>query len=302
MSPGGGLRRVILLLAVACGGGCGARPAAPPPEPNEQDHPGLHNLLRVSERIYSGGEPEGDAGFASLARLGVRTVVSVDGARPDVEAARRHGLSYVHIPIGYDGISERAGAALARVVRERAGPIYVHCHHGQHRGPAAAAVACIASGAADAQAARNILERAGTGREYAGLWRDVEGYEPPPPGAALPELAEVAVVQSLAAAMARIDRSHDRLRLCRDAAWSVPVDHPDVVPAREALQMEEGLREALRNLSADRDETFRKWLAESGAAARVVKDALNAGDREAAGRHFLRLEDSCKQCHRRYRN
>ena len=138
--------------------------------------------------------------------------------------------------------------------------------------------------------------------EYAGLWRDVASYKPPPPGAALPELAEVAAVQSLAAAMARIDRSHDRLRLCRDAAWSVPAGHPDVVPAREALQVEEGLREALRNLSADRDESFRRWLAESEAAARAIKDALNAGDREAAGRHFLRLEQSCKQCHRRYRN
>src|SRR6516164_7654896 len=48
---------------------------------------GLHNVFRISAGLYSGSVPEGDAGFDSLHRLGIRTVISVDGARPDVDRA-----------------------------------------------------------------------------------------------------------------------------------------------------------------------------------------------------------------------
>src|SRR5947208_13492334 len=63
---------------------------------------GIANLFRLGDRVFSGAQPEGPEGFASLRRLGVTTILSVDGARPDVEAARRAGLRYVHLPIGYD--------------------------------------------------------------------------------------------------------------------------------------------------------------------------------------------------------
>src|SRR5262245_41464410 len=54
--------------------------------------PGLHNVCRVSGKLISGGVPEDDEGFASLHKLGVKTIISVDGARPDVERARRLGF------------------------------------------------------------------------------------------------------------------------------------------------------------------------------------------------------------------
>src|ERR1051326_9522581 len=58
--------------------------------------PGLRNVFRVGRRLYSGAAPADEAGFRSLCALGVRTIISVDGATPDVAAARRHGLRYVH--------------------------------------------------------------------------------------------------------------------------------------------------------------------------------------------------------------
>jgi hypothetical protein len=33
---------------------------------------GVHNAFRVTEKIYSGSQPEGDAAFAALAKLGVK--------------------------------------------------------------------------------------------------------------------------------------------------------------------------------------------------------------------------------------
>src|SRR5262249_15241787 len=153
--------------------------------------------------------------FASLAKMGIRTVISVDGARPAVDAAHAHGLRYIHIPIGYDGVPTRAAAALARAVREAEGPIYIHCHHGKHRGPAAAAVACIAARNVSGIDALQILELAGTGKEYPGLWRDVVACTAPSADEKPPELVEVAEVDSLAAAMAGVDRHWDNVKLCR---------------------------------------------------------------------------------------
>ena len=54
--------------------------------------------------MLAGSQPEGNATLARLAAQGVKTVVSVQGAKPDVEAARKHGLRYVHLPISYNGV------------------------------------------------------------------------------------------------------------------------------------------------------------------------------------------------------
>src|SRR5581483_11908914 len=104
--------------------------------------PGIENLYRISDRIYSGSSPTGDAAFEALAKLGVKTIITVDGAQPDVDLAARHGLRYVHIPVGYNGISSNSALQLVKAAQSFSGPIYVHCHHGLHRGPTAAAVIC----------------------------------------------------------------------------------------------------------------------------------------------------------------
>src|ERR1019366_1028729 len=71
---------------------------APADAPTKVDAAGVPNLIRLSDRIYQGAMPQGDAGFASLEKLGVKTVISVDGARPDLEDAHKHGIRYVHLP------------------------------------------------------------------------------------------------------------------------------------------------------------------------------------------------------------
>ena len=267
------------------------------------DLAGLHNVIQVSDGLLSGSEPEGENGFASLARLGVKTIVSVDGARPDIDAAHHCGLRYVHVPIGYDGVPEQAALALARAARECDRPIYVHCHHGKHRGPAAAAIAGIAAGKADGQSALEILKLAGTGKEYPGLWHDVEHYQAPRPDSPLPALVEIAEVGSLTAAMAAVDRQWDIVKLCRDAGWEAPRDHPDLTPKQAALLVREALHEAGRTTPAERfDEPFRTWLREAESMAGRIEEDLQNADRQAAGRRFEILDQACKRCHARYRN
>lgn len=269
----------------------------------EFDRPLLHNLLRISDSIYCGGQPASEQAFTSLSRLGVKTVVSVDGAKPDVATARRYGLRYVHIPMGYEGVGEGVVRSFKRLVRDADGPFYIHCHHGRHRGPAAAAIACVTSGIADGKQALAILELAGTSQDYAGLWRDVENCQVPADDAELPVLREIADVGTFTAAMASIDRAYHHLKLCRDAAWATPDDHPDLIPAQLALLLKERLRESARNLAGSYDEEFKTWLLQAGGLAQELENGLRTRKpADEITEKFRMLEDSCKRCHETYRN
>ncbi len=268
--------------------------------------PGLENVLRITSRFYTGGEPKGDLAFSTLRNLGIRVVVSVDGARPDVERAARLGMRYVHIPIGYDGVGPEAQAALTRLVREFQGPFYIHCHHGQHRGPAAAAVAALACQAIDHSTARRILEVAGTSRAYQGLWRAVERFKPLPLDAPLPELHSIAPVPSLAAAMATLDRHFDLLKQLEKNRWEPLADHPDVTADQEALLLAEALHEAKRRWSEQRNATampdFGRQLDRAESLARMVRQAILDQKLAEATDQLGRLQQSCIQCHRQYRD
>jgi hypothetical protein len=102
--------------------------------------------------------------------------------------------------------------------------------------------------------------------------------------------------------MAQVDRAFDNLKLCRDAKWTVPADHPDIVPAQEALLLQEGLHEAGRTAGEDYDEQFKKWLADSEALAIELRSALQAEDKNLGTERVLLIEKSCKQCHIQYRD
>ena len=266
--------------------------------------PGVPNVLRLSNRVYSGGEPVGDEAFATLAHLGIKTIVGVDGAAPNVAAAKKYDIRYIHIPMGYDGVAPTVAKAVAAAMRDTTGPIYFHCHHGKHRGPAAAAVGCLAEGTMTNRKAVNVLKQAGTGKEYAGLWRDVAAYTyaPPKPSERLPQLVETAPVPSLVSAMVKLDRALDRLKGCQKANWAASKDHADLAPAQVTLIVEEMLHETRRNLVAGRDAAFRQQLERCESLARQLGKTVKSGTTTQATADFSALQQSCTQCHARYRN
>src|SRR5213595_1189675 len=81
-------------------------PAAPAVADDAEAKKCIHNFFHLSKRIMSGAQPDSDQDFAALAAAGVKVILAVDGSQPDVEGAHRHGMRYVHLPIGYDGIDE----------------------------------------------------------------------------------------------------------------------------------------------------------------------------------------------------
>jgi protein tyrosine phosphatase (PTP) superfamily phosphohydrolase (DUF442 family) len=308
------------LAAVSCWRADAPTTPGPHPVPSEAATPGaridaagLHNVYRITDRLYSGSVPEGDEGFRSLQRLGIKTVISVDGMRPDVATAHKYGMRYVHIPFGYDGISYPQVLRLARAARDLPGPVYVHCHHGQHRGPAAAAAIhlCLDERCTVAQALAE-MKRAGTDPHYTGLYavprtltrptaRDLDRV----PG----EFPEVAPIPDLAAHMVEIDARWDDLKLIRAAGWKTPADHPDLDPPHEALQVAEHYREAARMAHVkQRPEDFRRRLSEAEGKVNFLEAVLRSGkiagqaDVPQAERAFQAAGAACAGCHSKYRD
>lgn len=270
--------------------------------------PGIHNFLRATDQVFSGSQPEGDEGFAALAKLGVKTIVSVDGARPEADRAAKHGIRYIHLPFGYDGIPTNRVTELARVATTVEGPVFVHCHHGKHRGPAAVGVMCLASGALTTNQATAFLVAAGTSPEYPGLFRAVRNFTAPA-AADLDRIStnfpSVAKTSSLVEFMVAIDGHVDRLKAVQKAGWQTPKDHPDVSPDHEAVLLWEQLREFARTEdAAHRPEEFRRKLHASERIAEQLRDALREGSRDkaAADVAFKQVSQSCVNCHQRYRN
>ena len=270
--------------------------------------PGLHNVIRVSDKLISGSSPEGDAGFESLRSLGIKTIITVDGARPEVDRARKFELRYVHLPIGYDGISQDQANRIARAVRDLPGPIYLHCHHGQHRGPAAAATArfCLDDKCTVA-AAIAVMKRAGTDPKYAGLYAAPNRVHRPSAdelAAAAANFPETAPIPALAQAMVQIDGTWDNLQAVRKAGWKAPKDNADLDPPHEALQLVEHFREIGRTAdTAQRPDDFRRWLGDAEKSAATFEESLrsNCATSELE-KAFQRCRASCSQCHAKYRD
>jgi protein tyrosine phosphatase (PTP) superfamily phosphohydrolase (DUF442 family) len=271
----------------------------------------LPNAYRVVENVISGGQPDGDKAFRELAALGVKTVVSVDGARPDVAAAKKYGLRYVHLPHGYDGVPTDRAKELAKAVRDLPGPIYIHCHHGKHRSPAAATVACVSAGLLDPARAEGVLKTAGTSEGYRGLYasaRNARRIDAKSLDELRAEFPETAKLPPLAEAMVALEHTHDHLKSIAAAGWKSPTNHPDLAPDHEALLLRQHFTEMLRLESVAREPAaYREMLQKSETAARSLEDALKEGvssgrSLDKAKAALVEINRHCTACHKQYRD
>ncbi len=274
---------------------------------------GLENTFAVGRRIYSGAAPESDIGFAALAKLGIQTIISVDGSAPDVVAATRHGIRYIHLPFGYDGIPATNALHLIKAAASVDGPLYIHCHHGKHRGPAAVAVVCEDLEGWSPETATSWMHAAGTATNYTGLYRSAATFRRP----TAEELAQVsadfpsrAPTPPLVGTMVQLDGRLEDLKVFRKAGFKTPTDHPDVTGSGAALQLWELLRETQRTkLGVDRGPTFALELGRAEVAAGKLHAGLKdletrrtrKAESEAEGA-FQAVMKQCASCHRAVRD
>lgn len=287
-------------------------PAVPPAEA-----PGLHNVYRLSNEIISGGEPEGAEGLEAIASWGVKTILSVDGKVPDAATAERLGMRYVHVPIQYSGIDEEELVSIAKTFRELDGPFYVHCYHGKHRGPAAAAIGRIVlDGVPRDRAIAEMRQWCATSSKYEGLYSTVATVEIPAPEATAAsdfDFSPAHSFEGLRGGMVQMARKWDLVTAARERGWAADPLHPDVEPLQELTQLHQ-VYEALAGLDEIRawPDDFRAWLEDGRSGSEALVRALtessmaSAGEettwRAAADTAYARVSNSCSACHKAYRD
>ncbi|TWU06277.1 hypothetical protein [Stieleria varia] len=307
---------VLIVLVGLCDSQVTAQDSDNLPRRLEASH--LPNPVQVHATVISGGLPEGDAAFKELAELGIKTIISVDGMKPDLEAAKKYGLRYVHLPHGYDGVPESRVWELAKAVQTLDGPVYIHCHHGKHRSPAAASVACVAAGLVKPEKAIEILELAGTNKNYVGLYQSARQSRPLPTAelsSFSPELPEVAEVPPMAEAMVGLGHTYEHIQLIAGSNWQTPKKHPDLDPVHEALLLREHYTELLRTPEVNAEpEEFKRMLRESESAARKLETLLSQWQASRNGQTLPAevpaeipaqakiIADNCKACHVHFRD
>jgi len=266
---------------------------------------GLPRYRRWSDRIGQGGQPEGDVAFRNLKALGYKTVLTVDGSIPDIEGAEKYGLTYVHVPIGYDGIPRGQALKIVKAAEMCRKPVYVHCHHGRHRGPAAAMLARMAVEGVTNETAVKGLEISGTSPKYAGLWESVREFKVPTEA----ELSKITTLPSsvkpegLRGMMVDVSHRYAFLKASKMEDWKTPEDHPDVSPPHEARMLWERYREIVRLDEAKKlGKEFLRLANEGEKHATALEEALRAKNFERAGQAYKKLKKNCDSCHADYRN
>ncbi|MEM7518976.1 MAG: hypothetical protein AAF368_18895 [Planctomycetota bacterium] len=274
---------------------------------------GLYNVYRLSENIVSGSEPADERALRHLRDIGVRTILSVDGKQPDAETAEQLGMRYVHIPIQYKDIDDGELAQIAKSFRELEGPFYVHCFHGKHRGPAAAAVGrVVLDGASRESAIAEMRQYCGTSSKYEGLYRVVATRDIPSPEATRRfeyDFAANKKPEGIVGVMVHLARSRDTTLALRDRAWELDPEHPDIAPLNEAQKLRDAYANSLELAEvldgpADQREWFEASLRETEALIEAL-ERFHAGDTQAgevASAHFTEIRNLCSDCHGSYRN
>jgi len=280
------------------------------------EYPGLHNVFQLSERIISGSEPHGEEALAALAEMGVKTILSVDGKVPDAATAAHFGMRYVHVPIQYKGLTEDEVAKIAKTFRETEGPFYVHCFHGQHRGPAAAAIGRIAVDGVDRERAiAEMRQWCGTASKYEGLYKAVATISVPTAAETEQYAFDFTAAHRFSGtrdAMVSLARHWDNVKLLQKHGFQVDPEHPDLDPLQEVTQVHQ-LYAACNELgdTATYADDYRQWMqAGFDASAQLVRflsdcshgttsRAAVAAELEAA---YKAVGKSCTDCHKVYRD
>ncbi len=266
----------------------------------------LKQVYPLVDGLWSGGEPKGRSAYEQLASMGIKTVISVDAVPPDQALADEFGIRIVHLPIGYDTISDQRAKQFAHALATLPRPIYLHCHHGKHRGPAAIGVGAIGTGEITTQQALEFMTLAGTSESYHGLWRAADQAQRLDDSILFDttiELPAIADIGDFAQAMSEIDRLNELLWICADNDFIAPDDHPDLAPSSIAGQM----RNMLRQLEADKltvqeGPIFEELLIESRDLASQLETQIDFGDIENAMASMNAFTESCVRCHEQYRD
>jgi hypothetical protein len=198
---------------------------------------------------------------------------------------------------------------LAKAIRDLPKPIYVHCHHGKHRSPAAVAAACRTLGLITPEQALNTLKLAGTNPGFRGLFESVRQSHPTTDSildSMKLDFHEISPVPPMAEMMVSIDLAMSELIAAKKKNW--PKWDKS---ATDALMLKEHMVELGRiEESQARGKEFQLLLHESvllsgsleSELRRAYDGQVTADSGTKSSSLLARVEDNCVRCHEQFRN
>lgn len=278
----------VLFLVAGCDEEPGAEAA--PSEPI----PALRQVDPAVD-IYTGGEPLEPDGYKTLRTLGIQSVIDVDATPPRPGSTDGFEGGVVHLPLKYSGITPEEAGALTALITSLPRPIFVHCHHGTNRAPAAVAVALIGSGEWTPEQGMALLEISGTEPGFNGLHEAVEtAIEIAPSDRLLLPVTRDEHVE-FAELMGDVDRQWTLLEEGAASGWS----SPDA--AADAAELVDQLRRAFM-ASTIEEQAYIQLAEQALMESRDLEDALLAGRRDLALNRYSALGTTCSACHEGYRD
>lgn len=241
--------------------------------------------------VFIGGQPRG---YEALQQMGFKSVIDVDATPP--EARSYEAMAIVHLPLRYSGITHEQASELVFALEELARPVYIHCHHGSNRAPAAAAVGLVGTGEWSVAQGIQLMKRAGADPAFYGLFRSVADARVIPSHERSPRDSGLRKFDSFAVSMAKIDEHV--ANLVRDTAGVPP--SPEV--AAEAAELVDVLRVAFDGSAHMEEELFHAHASLSIAQAVSLEHALRREQFDQIHDLFTALNATCADCHRQYRD
>lgn len=158
-----------------------SRPAAAARYAKLGELPGVMGVVKFSDRLLRGAQPQDVKGILELKKLGVTTILSVEEPdQQELDAAKQVGVAVINVPTEYNGFPADVVKDLVARYRDIEGTAYLHCHHGKHRGGTAGAILRMTfEGIPQLEAIQEMAEL-GCSKRYPGLYETVTKYRPDP--------------------------------------------------------------------------------------------------------------------------
>jgi protein tyrosine phosphatase (PTP) superfamily phosphohydrolase (DUF442 family) len=147
------IRALALIITLAGAIGCAPHPTAPPaatappspaipqvivPPDSTPQHPlaspipGVENFGFISADLWRGARPT-TQGVATLAAMGVRTIINLELLENPAATPPPPGVRIVHLPCSGWQCDRVDTAAVLAAIRDNSKPVFIHCREGRDR-------------------------------------------------------------------------------------------------------------------------------------------------------------------------
>lgn len=96
------------------------------------DLPTIKNIHKVDSGVYRCSQPD-ISNFKELEEAGFKEILNLRRYHSDNSKTKETDLTLHHIKIRAEAIKEKHLLEAMRIIKDREGPILIHCHHGSDR-------------------------------------------------------------------------------------------------------------------------------------------------------------------------